>query len=113
MAEKALEAAFPSLGKEYLPRARTILINMKKNESLRSAVVSGALSAEELAVKPIVELGNAEFLKMREAMRHEAFEAKRLDWDEANEREIKVSLGIDPDAEAWHYSDDESDPGVE
>jgi len=112
--EKALDAAFPSLGKEYAPRARTILINMKKNEKLRSAVASGALSPEELATKPIVELGNEEFLKLREAMRQEDFEAKRLDWDEANLAEIKQSLGIDPNAEVWHYdSDDESDAGIE
>ena len=112
--EKALDAAFPSLGKEYAPRARTILINMKKNEKLRSAVASGALSPEELATKPIVELGNEEFLKLREEMRQEDFEAKRLDWDEANSAEIKLSLGIDPNAEVWHYdSDDESDAGIE
>ena len=112
--EKALDAAFPSLGKEYVPRARTILINMKKNEKLRSAVASGALSPDELATKPIVELGNEEFLRKREEMRQEDFEAKRLDWDEANEAEIKLSLGIDPNAEVWHYdSDDESDAGIE
>lgn len=103
--EKALEKAFPSLGKDYVPRARTLLINMKKNAPLRSAVASRALTPEELVVKPISELGNEEFLKRREIMLQVEFESKRLDWDAANAEEIKKSLGVDPNNE-WIYDDE-------
>jgi hypothetical protein len=111
--EKALDVAHPSLGKDYIPRARTLLINMKKNASLRGAILSGALTPEELVVKPIAELGNEEFLKRREAMRLEEFESKRLDWEKANAEEIKLSLGVDPNNE-WIYDDDDvSDDGFD
>lgn len=102
LVEKALDTAFPSVGRDYAPRARTLVINLRKNESLRKAVASGALSAEDLVSKPISELGNEDFLKQRESARLEKFESNRLDWEKANAAEIAISNGCDPDNE-WHY----------
>jgi len=113
LVEKALDTAFPSLGKEYVPRARTLVINMKKNEPLRRAVASRALTPEELVIKPVSELGNEEFLRRREAMRLEEFESKRLDWEKANAEEIALSLGCNPNNDWVYEQEAASDDGFD
>ena len=67
--EAALFANLESdVGKEYRARVRSLVYNLKENETLRTSVLDGSLAPEELCALPPDELATAAQRAKREKM---------------------------------------------
>lgn len=111
--------------KNYLAKAKTLLFNLKKNEvrlfishqvisdhfervsssqSLRKAVMSGAIPAEELVSMSAAQLATTTLAQERARISEDSVEGRRTDWFETNKQVIDAQIGIDPNKQ-WDYDD--------
>ena len=87
---------------EYNTKTRSLLYNLKKNENLRSNLLSHTLSPHHLIHMTPNELATNEMQLLREKIGNDDKEERRLDWVEAHKEEIQADNGLDPN-NVWEY----------
>ena len=64
--EKAIFAAFRSMGAAYFNKLRTIVSNLKENSELRSNLLTGVITPKKLVLMSTEEMARSEVSKIRE-----------------------------------------------
>jgi len=96
--ETALNESFPeSSDRNYTAKARTIAFNLKKNEKLRSQVLEGLITANELVHMNAKDMANDALREARQKAVEESNEARRGDVYEVARQKIKQDIGINPE----------------
>lgn len=90
--EKALETACDA--RQKVAKAKTLIFNLKSNERLRLAVVSGDVSAEELISRSPKDLASADLRGERAESTKAANMARRGDIYDLARNEIQEANGI-------------------
>jgi transcription elongation factor S-II len=80
--------------KSYVDKARSLAFNLKKNQDLCRQVVLGQVTATALVDMSTAELAPAATQQARAVESARLQDAKRLDWNEANEDKINEMCGI-------------------
>lgn len=78
----------------FLTKVRSLIFNLKKNESLRENVLLGATSSETLVKMTTAELATNDKKEEREKLVLKLKDSRRLDWEQANEDKINDMCGI-------------------
>eukprot|EP01084_Bolivina_argentea_P313195 542350_1 len=94
--ETAVEQATPftTAKGDYTAKLRSLLFNLKKNQELRTQVLTGAISPDVFVNMKPSELMTREKKSQMEMQAKEMSEARRLDWREKNSEEINKQCGI-------------------
>lgn len=81
----------------YTDKARSLCFNLKKNAELAEHVLLGQVEASALLSMSSEQLASAAARKARDEEAKKLVDAKRLDWDTANEDKINEMCGIKGD----------------
>jgi len=81
----------------YKDKARSISFNLKRNVALRGNLVDGSIVASDLMNMTPEQLATDEKKAEREKLEKDVNDARRLDWDQANEDKINDVCGIKGD----------------
>lgn len=81
----------------YMDKARSLTFNLKKNDELRTQVLLGQTSADDLVRMSPDQLAPAAKAKARDKMVEDLRNSRRLDWEQANEKKINEQCGIKGD----------------
>ena len=84
-----------SNNKEYIAKVRTLQFNLKKNTTLRSALILNKISAEVLVKMNSSELATTEQIEAAMKLKKDKEEACRLDWNTENLNKINEVANID------------------
>lgn len=79
---------------KYSEKARSLTFNFKKNANLCSQIIAGDILPKNLVTMTPQQLATSEKAKQREDVVKKSQDARRLDWEEANEEKINEMCGI-------------------
>ena len=95
--ETALWTTHANDKKAYADKSRTLVFNLRKNTPLTQGVILGQVPSETLVKLKSEELASAETRKAQANEAQKVLDAKRLDWEQANESKINEMCGIKGD----------------
>jgi transcription elongation factor S-II len=95
--EAAIYITHVSNRSEYASKARSLCFNIKKNIPLACQIILGQIHAEGLVNMSSEELASDEQREQMAKRAKDITDAKRLDWDRANEDKINTMCGITGD----------------
>lgn len=81
----------------YGDKSRSLCFNMKKNSQLRSNLLMGSISADELVVMSSEDLATSAKTEARNAEVKKLRDSRLLDWEQQNEGKINEMCGIKGD----------------
>ena len=81
----------------YGDKSRSLCFNMKKNSELRSNLLMGSISADELVVMSSEDLATSAKTEARNAEVKKLRDSRLLDWEQQNEGKINEMCGIKGD----------------
>ena len=80
--------------KDYSAKFRQLSFNLKKNENLVERLLNKEVNGIMVVAMTSEELATEERRKEDEKLRDDAFQSRRLDWNEANADKINEQCGI-------------------
>jgi transcription elongation factor S-II len=95
--EAAIDIKHRNNKSEYASKARSLCFNIKKNIPLAGQIILGQIHAEDLVNMSSEELASEEQRAQMAKRAKDITDAKRLDWDRANEDKINAMCGIKGD----------------
>ena len=81
----------------YMEKSRSLCFNIKKNAQLRSNLLMGSISGNELVNMSSEELATTERSQARNAEVDKLRDSRLLDWEQQNESKINAMCGIKGD----------------
>lgn len=85
--------SFPLHRKEYMNKARQMMLNLKDNEHIRRQVVNGTLEPHQLVRLSTEELANEEQNELRAKARANHVDAGMTDWRDVNSEKLQDLVG--------------------
>lgn len=82
----------------YATKVRSLVFNLKSNETLRRNIISGVLDAENVVHLTPAQLASEEKIKEAEKMKEDAVAERRGDWHKIARDQMMIDNGLDPNA---------------
>lgn len=95
--EQAIQQKHGNDRTAYSDKSRSLCFNMKKNAQLRSNLLMGSISADELVVMSTEDLATSDKTEARNADIKKLRDSRLLDWEQQNEGKINEMCGIKGD----------------